>query len=100
MSKIIVTTQDELEKLIQTSVKQALKDQSTEEGKDTNQLFTVDQASVFLNLAKQTLYTFTSKRQIPFLKKGKKLYFKKSDLEIWLNEGKKATTKEIAESLK
>ena len=98
--KIIVTTQDELEQLIQTSVKKALSEQASEGSKSQNLLFTVDQASEFLNLAKQTLYTFTSKRQIPFIKRGKKLYFKKADLESWLNEGKKATEKEIKAGLK
>ncbi|HOZ51409.1 MAG TPA: helix-turn-helix domain-containing protein [Chitinophagaceae bacterium] len=53
------------------------------------------EACNFLNLAKPTIYSLTSKRKIPFIKKGKKLYFKKADLEVWLNEGKKKTTFEI-----
>jgi excisionase family DNA binding protein len=99
MDKVIVTTQGELEQLIHNSVKKAMSEQAPDSSISANLLFTVDQASEFLNLAKQTLYTFTSKRQIPFIKRGKKLYFKKVDLESWLNEGKKATVKEIKAGL-
>jgi excisionase family DNA binding protein len=76
MDKVIVTTQGELEQLIHNSVKKAMSEQAPDSSISANLLFTVDQASEFLNLAKQTLYTFTSKRQIPFIKRGKKLYFK------------------------
>jgi excisionase family DNA binding protein len=99
MSKIIVTTADELDLLIQSSVRKVLSEQSPESRKSQNLLFTVEEASEFLNLKKQTLYTFTSKRLIPFIKRGKKLYFKKLELESWLNEGKKATVKEIKAGL-
>lgn len=64
-----------------------------------NALLTVEQAALFLNLAPQTLYGYTSKRLIPFVKKGKKLYFQKDKLEAWLMEGKKLTQAEIAESV-
>jgi excisionase family DNA binding protein len=99
MSKIIVTTADELDLLIQSSVRKVLSEQSPESRKSQNLLFTVEEASEFLNLKKQTLYTFTSKRLIPFIKRGKKLYFKKLELESWWNEGKKATVKEIKAGL-
>jgi excisionase family DNA binding protein len=61
---------------------------------------TIDEACLFLNLAKPTIYSLTSKRKIPFIKKGKKLYFKKMDLEAWLNEGKKKTFSEIEMEIK
>ena len=95
MNKIIVTTQDELEQLIQSSVRQAMRDETPKGDKAQNKLLNVDEASEFLQLARQTVYTFTSRREIPFIKRGKKLYFNKTDLEKWLNEGKKPTVKEI-----
>jgi excisionase family DNA binding protein len=60
----------------------------------------IGKACLFLNLAKPTLHALTSKRKIPFIKKGKKLYFKKMDLEEWLNEGKKKTVSEIEMDIK
>lgn len=56
---------------------------------------TISQASELLNLAKPTIYTLTCKHEIPFIKKGKKLYFRKSDLIEWLNSGRKLTRSEI-----
>ncbi|MFW9942941.1 MAG: helix-turn-helix domain-containing protein [Candidatus Thorarchaeota archaeon] len=41
----------------------------------------INQAAEYLNLSKFTLYTFTSKRLIPFHKAGRKIYFAKSDLD-------------------
>lgn len=60
-----------------------------------DEFLTIAQASELLNLAKPTIYTLTCKNEIPFIKKGKKLYFKKTDLIEWLNTGKRQTKKEI-----
>jgi len=47
-----------------------------------------DEAAKLLRIAKQTLYTLTSKRKIPFYKNGKKILFSKKDLEAWVIESK------------
>jgi excisionase family DNA binding protein len=60
-----------------------------------DEYLTIVQASELLNLAKPTIYSLTCKHEIPFLKKGKKLYFKKNDLVEWLNSGRKLTRSEI-----
>lgn len=64
-----------------------------------DKLLSIQEAAIFLNLAQQTLYGFTSNRTIPFIKKGKKLYFRKSDLEQWLTDGRKATVKELEKGI-
>jgi excisionase family DNA binding protein len=53
------------------------------------------QAVEYLNLAKATLYKFTACREIRHFKKGKKLYFKKSELDEWILESRIKTRKEI-----
>ncbi len=96
MDKIIITTPAELESLINDSVKKAISEQNgITQTEKSPQLLTVEQACEFLNLAKQTLYGFTSKRLIPFLKRGKKLYFKKTELEEWVNIGKHKSLDEL-----
>lgn len=98
MDKIIITTPAELESLINDSVKKAMSEQNGihQPKKDSSvQLLTLEQACEFLNLAKQTLYSFTSRRIIPFSKRGKKLYFKKSELEEWVNIGKHKSLDEL-----
>jgi excisionase family DNA binding protein len=56
---------------------------------------TVEETCKFLSIARQTLYAYTSNRQIPFIKKAGKNYFKLDDLENWLNSGKIKTFDEI-----
>lgn len=98
MNEIILTTKGELENLILLTVRKVLfeHENSTFE-QDQDKIFSIKEACVFLNLAQQTLYGFTSRREIPFIKKGKKLYFRKSDLNKWLLEGKKKSKAEIKE---
>src|ERR1035438_4707617 len=101
MSQVNVTSKDELENLIQIAIRKAFgefRNQNPEENQD--KIFSIKEASSFLNLAQQTLYGFTSKRAIPFLKRGKKLYFKKIELENWLLEGKRKSKDEIMNELK
>ena len=63
------------------------------------EMLTIKEASHYLNLAIQTIYGFTSKNEIPFIKRGKKLYFRKLDLESWLLEGKRKSNTEILKEL-
>jgi excisionase family DNA binding protein len=95
VEKIILTTQNELENLIQNSVRQALSEQNEKPIENKDAILSIDEAGNFLRLAKQTLYGFTSKNEIPFFKKGKKLYFRKAELEQWLLDGKQKTLQEI-----
>ena len=55
----------------------------------------MEEAADFLNLAKQTLYGMTSRKDIAFLKKSRKIYFRRSDLEAFLAEGRQKTRSEI-----
>lgn len=60
-----------------------------------DEILNMDQLSELLGLAKPTLYKYTSGRIIPCYKKGKKLYFKKSEIIEWIAESKVKTIKEI-----
>ena len=50
---------------------------------------------LFTGLSKGHLYRLTSNRQIPYFKKNRKLYFKKSELEEWMLERRIPTEEEI-----
>ncbi|WAC12974.1 helix-turn-helix domain-containing protein [Dyadobacter pollutisoli] len=65
----------------------------------TIELMTISQAAEFLNLSVQTLYGKVCHREIPVSKKGKRLYFYKSELEEWIKSGKKKTMSELREQL-
>lgn len=50
-------------------------------------LLTVRTAAEYLKVSSSTLYQLTSRKEIPFIKRGKRLYFKKEDLRKWIEEG-------------
>jgi len=45
--------------------------------------------------AEQTVYGWTSSRSIPFHKKGKNIYFLKSEIDTWLMEDARRSTADI-----
>lgn len=58
-------------------------------------ILNVTEAAAFLHLSVATLYTKVSGREIPFSKRGKRLYFHRSELEEWIAQGRKKTLEEI-----
>ena len=59
------------------------------------ELMTVKEAAKFTGLAVTTLYEKTSKRTIPHFKKGKRLYFRRTELEEWIVTGRVKTQEEL-----
>ena len=56
----------------------------------------IELAIELTGLAKPTIYGLVSERKIPHSKRGKKLYFSRQELLIWLTNGKRKTRDEIA----
>ena len=67
------------------------------------EVLTFDEVADYTGLSKSHLYKLTSSRGIPCYKpSGRLLYFKKSEIDAWLLNGKKKTAEELdieAESL-
>ena len=70
--------------------------QLTDTRPKVNERLTAKAAADYLNIALPTLYSHSSKKAIPFYKTGKKLSFLKSDLDEYLNQGRKQTVSELA----
>jgi excisionase family DNA binding protein len=45
---------------------------------------TMQEAMIFLDLKKRTLYQYAHENKIPYHKQGKFLRFKKKELELWM----------------
>jgi len=50
---------------------------------DQGEALTIDQASKILRISKATLYYKVRHKKVPFLKKGRRLYFFRNDLSMW-----------------
>lgn len=92
MSEIVVTSIEQLEKVVEKVVRMVLKDfafKSTPDSKSESEILSAKQAAEYLSIPQATLYFYTCKRMIPFSKKGKRVYFNKAELSEWVATGKK-----------
>jgi excisionase family DNA binding protein len=55
---------------------------------------TINEASPIVKLSVPTIYGLVHQNKIPYIKKGKRLYFVKSELLAWINSGKQTTKSE------
>lgn len=94
---IILTTigLDELNSFIENSIRKVFEELSSQPTVQSCQdLLSIAEASKVLNLAIPTIYGLVSNEIIPHMKKGKKLYFSKHELEEWIKSGRRKTSTE------
>ena len=78
-----------LEKL--DKIESMLKEQSVK-------IMSLDELSKYLNFSKSHIYKLTSRNEIPFYKpNGKKIYFNKSEIHLWILKYRIKTKEEIKE---
>lgn len=66
----------------------------------SKEILTLDETSDYLNLSKSALYKMTSKKEIPFYNPGgKKIYFKKTEIESWVLNTKSDSIEEIEDEI-
>jgi len=65
------------------------------DSKEENELLNIEEVAKFLKISKSTVYGYTNKNFIPFMKKGKKLFFYKSEIEQWIIKGRNTTKNEL-----
>lgn len=70
--------------------------QTTQIQPEQSELLTIQQAADILKLSVPTIYGLVSRAEIPYAKKGKRLYFSKQELLDWVQSGRKKTNAEIA----
>lgn len=76
-----------------------LQSQSKVPASNSDQWFDLTELQNYLpdKPAKPTVYEWVGKRIIPYHRRGKKLYFLKSEIDTWLKDGKRKTAKEISD---
>jgi excisionase family DNA binding protein len=83
----------EVRNMLREEVRQALRDynQNTNKVNPDNDLLNIQEVAEMLNLAVPSIYGLVHRRQIPYIKRGKKLIFEKSQVEEWLKNGRQKT---------
>lgn len=94
-SGIVVTSVSDLTALIKSAVQQAFSEQTAQQpAADTSEFMTVQQTAALLGLAVPTLYGKVHRREIPYSKTGKKLSFRRSDIQTWIEANRRPTATE------
>jgi excisionase family DNA binding protein len=62
-------------------------------------IMTVNQVANYLGLARVTIYKKVQETSIPFFKLGKKVLFKKDEIDLWLGKHRVQTTDEFINGL-
>ena len=88
ITDIIERTADETSSRIE---KAALKNEKAEDDK----IFVVKTVAKYLDLKQSTIYALTCRKEIPHYKRGKKLYFKKSEIDKWIETGRVLTNTDL-----
>ncbi|AWG25808.1 helix-turn-helix domain-containing protein [Flavobacterium kingsejongi] len=70
---------------------------TVEENKE--ELLNIKEASKLLNLSVSTIYSKVCKREIPFNKQGKRIYFYRHELMKWIKSGRVKTYFEIEDDI-
>ena len=60
----------------------------------TKELLTVKEAAQFLNLSTSTIYGKVHRNELPYMKRGKRLYFSSTELLQYLKKGRVKTCEE------
>lgn len=64
--------------------------------KPADEIGGLDLAVEITGLARRTLYKLTHRREIPHRRVGGRLYFRRSELEQWIDAGRRRTVAEVA----
>lgn len=67
----------------------------SEVGQNQSDLLTVNQTAQFLNLSVATIYSKVSRGELSNMKRGKRLYFSKTELLKYLEGGRRKSNSEI-----
>ncbi len=84
---------------IETHLNALLQEKEAPKQVQEDEIGGVELAERVTKLKKSTIYYLTHKRQIPYFKKGRKLYFSRNDLEDWIKEDGVKTEKEIVRGI-
>ena len=76
-------------------IEQLLSTNQNFQPKRSDEFLTVSETADFLSLSVPTIYGLISRNAIPSMKRSKRVYFSKTELENYLKEGKKKSSEEL-----
>lgn len=90
------TEEENLERIIQKAISILTSRSEVLKTEAQSEVLTVRQAADFLHLSQSTIYTYISKRSIPFCKRNGSVWLLRSRLLEWIKEGEKQTFHQLS----
>lgn len=99
MNNITVTqlTETDVQKIVRKEIREALEEYLPIQNQ--SKILTIDEAATYLTISKSHLYKLTSRGTIPHSKQGKRIYFSKAKLDVWLLENNVKGVTELTEEV-
>lgn len=96
MNKLVVLNEDELRSLIRETLSSCLSEhlmnEKDSDSDNSTEILTPQQAADFLGVKLSSIYKYSMDGIIPKIKRGKRLYFQRSQLIEWLKDGSVSAT--------
>jgi len=97
-----IPTFDQLPNVVATLINEVsevkrllLKKEDQQPVEQAEKFLNIKEAAQFLNLTVPTIYSKVSKRELPCMKRGKRLYFSSTELMEYIKDGRKKSYAEI-----
>ncbi len=94
--QLTIPTIDEIRAVVRDEMRSVVSDYQFQSKAETDEIGGIDLAVQITGKSKPTIYSLCHNRLIPHSKRGKKLYFSRTELTEWLKSGKRKTQAEIA----
>ena len=91
--EIINQRLERIEQLLDKLISQNINESKSNDNKPMS----AKELGLYLNLSVYTIYGLVHKRSIPYIKKGKRLYFQKKVIDEWLESSSQLTREELEE---
>ena len=83
---LIQISRNDLQEIVTTAISNYFNENPSIHLEPEPSIMTITEAASFLNVAIPTIYAKVSKQIIPFHKRGKRLYFDKTELVNWIKK--------------
>lgn len=96
-TQLIIITPEQLVELINNSVRNALAEQAPAQSRQhlAHEYLSMTEAAQYLKMPQSTLYQFCAARRLPYVKRGKRNYFLRADLDTFIAADRRKSMQEI-----
>lgn len=99
VTNLVILTPEQLVEIINNSVRNALAEQAHPQARQhaAHEYLNMVEAAQYLQIPQSTLYQFCATRRLPYVKRGKRNFFQRADLDAFMAADRRKSVKEMEE---